>query len=75
MTKIKDSIIEWTLTALLITGVALTSFNIYPMNLWVCLAGNIGWIYLAWCWRKWSLFVVQLIITIIYILGISKVYL
>ena len=75
MTKIKDSIIEWTLTALLITGVTLTSFNIYPMNLWVCLAGNIGWIYLAWIWRKWSLFVVQLIITIIYILGISKVYL
>jgi len=75
MTKLKDSIIEWTLTALLITGVALTSFNIYPMNLWVCLAGNIGWVYLAWIWRKWSLFVVQLIITVIYILCISKVYL
>jgi hypothetical protein len=75
MTSLKDTIIEWTLTALLIAGVALTSFNVYPMNLWVCLAGNIGWIYLAWCWRKWSLFVVQLIITIIYILGISKVYL
>jgi hypothetical protein len=75
MSKIKDSIIEWTLTALLITGVALTSFNVYPLNLWICLSGNIGWIYLAWTWRRWSLFVVQLIITVIYILGISKVYL
>jgi hypothetical protein len=75
MTSLKDTIIEWTLTAMLIAGVALTSFNIYPINLWVCLAGNIGWLYLGWHWRKWSLFVVQLIITIIYILGISKVYL
>jgi hypothetical protein len=75
MTKLKDAIIEWTLTAVLIAGVALTSFNVYPMNLWVCLAGNIGWVYLAWTWRKWSLFVVQLIITVIYILGITKVYL
>ena len=75
MTKIKDAIIEWSLTALLIVGVALTSFNVYPINLWVCVCGNIGWIYLAWTWRKWSLLVVQLIITVIYILGISKVYL
>ena len=75
MTSLKDTIIEWTLTAILIAGVALTSFNIYPLNLWVSMAGNFGWLYLGWHWRKWSLFVVQLIITIIYILGISKVYL
>jgi hypothetical protein len=75
MTSLKDSIIEWTLTVMLIAGVALTSFNVYPLNLWVSLAGNFGWLYLGWIWRKWSLLVVQLIITAIYMLGISKVYL
>lgn len=75
MTSLKDSIIEWTLTVMLIAGVALTSFNVYPLNLWVSMIGNFGWLYLGWYWRKWSLFVVQLIITVIYILGISKVYL
>ena len=70
----KDFILEWGITALLIVGVALTSFNIYPANLWVCLVGNIGWLYLGYIWRKWSLLIVQLIISAIYIVGIINLY-
>lgn len=70
----RDFILEWSITASLIIGVALTSFNVYPANLWVCLIGNIGWLYLGYTWRKWSLFVVQLIITAIYIVGIVNLY-
>lgn len=70
MTLNKDFILEWGITVTLIVGVALTSFNIYPLNLWVSMIGNVGWLYLGYIWRKWSLFVVQLIITAIYIVGL-----
>jgi hypothetical protein len=71
----KDFILEWGITVTLILGVALTSFNIFPLNLWVSTIGNIGWLYLGYIWKKWSLFVVQLIITIIYIVGLLNTYL
>jgi hypothetical protein len=74
MTFSKELVIEWTITALLLVGVALTSFNIYPANLWVLLIGNLGWIYLGYYWRKWSLFIVQSIITAIYLVGIINLY-
>jgi hypothetical protein len=65
---------EWFSTALLISGVALTSFNVYPLNLYVLLVGNITWLLLAVIWKKSSLFVVQLIITLIYVVGIAKLF-
>ena len=70
----KDFILEWGITIILIVGVALTSFNIFPLNLWVSMIGNIGWLYLGYIWRKWSLFVVQLVITAIYFIGLLNLY-
>lgn len=61
---------EWGITALLIVGVILTAFNIYPANLYVLLISNLGWVIQAVIWRKSSLFIVQLVITIIYVVGI-----
>jgi hypothetical protein len=65
---------EWGITALLIVGVILTAFNIYPVNLYVLLVSNLGWVMQAVMWRKSSLFIVQLVITIIYIAGIVKLF-
>jgi len=65
---------EWTCTALLIAGVILTSFNIYPLNLYVLLVGNGVWMILAWIWRKYSLLVVQTVITLIYVVGIANLF-
>ena len=62
--------LEWISTSVLIVGVYLTAVNYYPLNIWVSLAGNIGWLAVAWLWRKWSLIIVQLIITLVYIMGI-----
>ena len=72
MNNIINSVIEWSVTVILITGVILTSLDIYPVNLYVLAIGNFGWIYLGYVWRKWSLFIVQTIITTIYIVGILK---
>lgn len=74
MNKLVESGFEWSSTVILLAGVVLTSFNIYPANIWFLLIGNIGWIALGWIWRKWSLLILQTIITIIYIAGIIKVY-
>ena len=66
---------EWSITALLIAGVVLTSFNIYPVNLYVLLVSNIGWMIQAVFWHKHSLFVVQGVITAIYVVGIIDTWL
>jgi hypothetical protein len=64
---------EWLCTAVLIVGVALTSYNVYPLNIWLSFLGNLGWMILGYMWRKWSLFIVELIIVIIYIAGIYNI--
>jgi len=66
---------EWSMTIILIIGVVLTSFNIYPLNLWILLVGNLGWVFLGIIWKKWSLIIVQSLITIIYIAGVVKILL
>ena len=65
---------EWGSTALLLVGVALTSFNIYPLNLWVCLAANAGWTVMGIIWKKWSLLIVQAVVSAIYIFGMVSYY-
>jgi len=65
---------EWLCSIVLLAGVALTSFNIFPLNLWVLFFGNLGWVILGWIWRKWSLIAMQVVITLIYVVGIIKVY-
>ena len=64
---------EWLCTAVLIIGVALTSYNVYPLNIWISCLGNLGWFALGILWRKWSLIIVQLIVTIIYVAGIYNI--
>lgn len=65
-------ILEWVSTGILLVGVTLTSFNIYPANVYLSLLGNFGWLFVACAWRKWSIITVQAVITIIYIVGIIR---
>lgn len=64
-----DKILEWTSTAILLVGVYLTAVNIYPMNVYISLIGNFGWLVVAVLWRKWSLLTVQLVIVALYAYG------
>lgn len=65
---------EWACTIVLLAGVGLTSLNIFPLNIWFLLLGNVGWIILGIIWRKVSLIVLQTVITIIYIAGLMNTY-
>ena len=60
---------------MLITGAVLTSLNIYPANIWFLFVANLGWAVLGVLWRKWSLLVVQTVITIIYLPPVIKLLL
>ena len=64
-----DKILEWSSTVVLLVGVYLTAVNIYPMNVYISLVGNFGWLIVAVIWRKWSLLTVQLVIVALYMYG------
>ena len=69
--KIKyELVIEWIATIVLIAGVALTALNIYPLNVYVSIAGNFFWLVVALMWRKWSLITIQSVVLVIYVLGL-----
>jgi hypothetical protein len=65
-----DKVLEWTSTVVLLVGVYLTAVNIYPMNVYISLLGNFGWLVVAIFWRKWSLLTVQLVIVCLYTYGV-----
>ena len=62
-----EFVLEWVATALLIAGVALTAWNVYPENIYLSLAGNFAWLLVALVWKKMSLITIQTVILFIYI--------
>jgi hypothetical protein len=70
MNKKVEFCFEWVSTLILLVGAALTSLNIYPMNVFLSLVGNLGWFVVAVSWRKPSLIVIQLVVTVIYVAGL-----
>ena len=72
MRKKIEFALEWFATVLLIIGVAATSWNIYPLNIYLSLSGNFAWLVVALIWRKWSLITIQFVIILIYISGVLK---
>lgn len=72
--KIKnlDKILEWTATATILFSICLSSFNIFPWNIYSSFIGNIIWVIVGVMWRKWS--VVTMSIVICAILGVGIVH-
>lgn len=72
MRKRIEFVLEWGSTLILFYGVFLTSRNIYPANVYFSLAGNFGWFLIALLWRKPSLIVIQIFMTLIYLNGLYE---
>ena len=66
--------IEWSATITLMLGVALTSFNVYPANIYMSILGNFLWFLMALHWKKLSLTIIQLVVLVIYVGGIIKLF-
>lgn len=68
----RDIIIEWVATGIFLVSVLLTSFNLYPLNVYVALLANVLWLWLGFIWKKWSLIIVEAVVVVIYLIGTVK---
>ena len=70
-----EKVWEWLATFVLVIGVYLTAVNHYPLNIYFSMIGNFMWMVLGFMWKKPSLITIQLVVTAIYIYGISLPFL
>jgi hypothetical protein len=66
--------IRWSGTILCLIGIALTSLNIYPLNLLFGLVGSFLWTVQGYLYRDNALLLVELVAVIIYLVGIISVF-
>jgi hypothetical protein len=63
-------IIKWAGTALCLVGIGLTSFNIYPLNIFLSLVGSGLWTVAAIQQKDAPLFLVELVAVLLYCMGV-----
>ena len=64
------SMIKWTGTALCLIGIALTSFNVYPINILFGLVGSGLWTYAGILQRDLPLILVEAVAVALYFAGV-----
>ena len=62
--------LKWTGTILCLIGIGLTSFNIYPLNIFFSLVGSALWTYAGLLQKDTPLFLVELVAVLFYIAGV-----
>ena len=63
---------KWLGTGLCLIGIALTSLNIYPLNLLFGLVGSFLWTVEGYVAKDYALFTVELVAVLMYLVGIPK---
>ena len=63
---------KWTGTALCLIGIALTSLNVFPLNLWFGFIGSGLWAWSGIRQKDWALFVVEGVAVLMYLYGIIR---
>jgi ABC-type siderophore export system fused ATPase/permease subunit len=66
--------IRWGGTFLCLVGIALTSLNIYPLNLLFGLVGSFLWTVQGYLYRDNALLIVELVAVLMYLAGILKLF-
>jgi hypothetical protein len=61
--------IKWSGTILCLAGIGLTSFNIYPINIFLSLIGSALWTYAGYKQDDIPLFLVELVAVLFYLAG------
>lgn len=62
--------LKWSGTILCLIGIGLTSFNIYPLNIFFSLVGSALWTYAGFLQKDTPLFLVELVAVLFYIAGV-----
>lgn len=63
---------KWTGTGLCLIGIALTSLNVFPLNLWFGLVGSALWTWSGVKQKDYALFVVEAVAVLMYLGGLIK---
>ena len=63
---------KWTGTALCLVGIALTSLNIFPLNLWFGFTGSLLWAVAGIRQKDYALFIVEFVAVLMYFYGIIR---
>lgn len=66
----KNDTIRWTGTTLCIFGIALTSFNVYPINIFLGFVGSYLWAVVGYRDGDFALFSVEAVAVLFYTAGI-----
>ncbi len=61
--------LKWLATCFCLIGIALTSFNIYPLNIVLSGIGSAMWSWAGWKQRDNPLLIVELVAVVFYISG------
>jgi hypothetical protein len=62
--------IKWAGTILCLAGIALTSFNVYPLNIFLSLIGSGLWTWAGWAQRDAPLTLVEGVAVTLYFIGV-----
>ena len=62
-------LIKWLGTILCLTGIALTSFNIFPLNIILSLIGSLLWTVAGFLQKDPPLFLVEAVAVVLYLSG------
>lgn len=63
-------LIKWSGTILCLSGIALTSFNIYPLNIFLSLVGSFLWAVTGVLQKDVPLFLVEAVAVAFYLAGV-----
>jgi hypothetical protein len=63
------NVVKWSGTILCLLGIGLTSFNIYPLNIFLGLVGSALWTYAGYLQKDKPLFLVEFVAVIMYVSG------
>jgi hypothetical protein len=66
--------IRWSGTVLCLIGIALTSLNIYPLNLLFGLIGSFLWTVQGYLYRDNALLLVEAVAVLMYLAGIIAIF-
>lgn len=67
-------LIKWLGTILCLTGIAFTSFNIYPLNIVLSLIGSALWTLAGFLQRDPPLILVEAVAVLIYLSGMASYF-
>jgi len=66
--------LKWIATILCLIGIALTSLNVYPLNLWFGFIGSALWAYAGLRVKDMALFIVEIVAVLMYVGGLIKLF-